>query len=214
MATSEVDEVLELLAIADSPALTAAARLKVRSLAAAAHDSPAWVLERLIEIARAETERLQTTEPDSCLYRAVALDTFHRHCVAPEWRPELVGPEEFRRAVESHSMPEEFLRSVLSADVVFPASHSWLIQSDTVLPMSGAELVHALQLDKQAPPFVLCVMPVDRMIASGVRVRRPSPADAVLGRHTIWSPDGVPAGQEYVDLDIPGTAISETKWRP
>ena len=215
MSSSEADVVLALLELADTAATPDHVRSRLRALLGDAADSPALVLEQLTSIAKAEIAWMSTEPPDSILYRATSLETFQRYCAKEEWRPPGVGFEEFRRHVEVHIDPGAFLLSTVDASsTVFPAAHSWLVASDTLAQLSGAGLVAALQLDKQAPPFALCVLSPARMNATGVRVRRPTAMDAILGRHTVWNVEGVPGGQEFVDLDVPGAAIEAVLWRP
>lgn len=215
MSSSEADVVLALLELADTAATPDHLRSRLRALSGDAADSPALVLEQLTSIARAEIARMSTEPPDTILYRATSLETFQCYCVQQEWRPPGVGFEEFRRYVAVQNDPGGFLLSTVDArSTVFPAAHSWLVASQTLAELSGAGLVVALQLDKQAPPFALCVLSPERMNAAGVRVRRPTAMDAILGRHTVWTAEGVPGGQEYVDLDVPGEAIEAVLWRP
>ena len=214
MSSNEADEMLALIALMESEDAAGSVRTRLRQLAVDAPDAPALVYQELVAIASEQVSELSTILPARDLYRATALQSFQIHCVADEWKPASIGTEEFRRHVETHSDPDGFLRSVLSNQVVFPARHSWLVESADVEGMTGRELVFALQLDKQAPPFVLCRLTAGRMVQHGVRIRRPTGFDAALGRHTVWSPTGIPGGTEFVDLDIVGTAVEATLWRP
>lgn len=214
MSGAESDEVLALIDHALGERPTDRVRHRLRELATIAGDAPGLAFEELCRIAAAEAALQETVVPDVTLHRAVALDTFQRFCVIDGWRAPFVDPEVFRRYVHRHPEPDAFLLSVLARGTVFPAQHSWLVHAADVEALSGSELVAALQLDKQIPPFVLCRLTAERMASAGVRIRRPTGFDAVLGRHTIWSVDGIPAGDEYVDLDISGSAVEATLWRP
>jgi len=214
MSGVESDEVLALIDHALSAHPSAALKHRLRELAADTADAPSLAFEELRLIATLEAARLETAAPTATLYRAVAVDTFQRYCVADEWRAPAVHPEVFRRYIERHTDPDAFLLSTISQGTVFPADHSWLIDATGIEELSGTDLVHALQLDKQTPPMVLCRLTPDRMTDAGVRIRRPTGFDAVLGRHTIWSPNGLRAGVEYVDLNIAGSAVEVTLWRP
>lgn len=214
MSSNETDEMLALIALAEAEGGPTRLRTRLRQLAADAAEAPSLVWEELSSLARQAASEIPTDLPDSDLHRVVALETFQRHCTLEEWRPSSIGSEEFRRHVERQPDPDQFLRTTLSSETVFPASHSWLVRSLDIEMLSGEAIVNALQLDQQRPPFVLCRLAVARMKLAGVRVRRPTGYDAVLGRHTIWSATGIPGGQEFVDLDIPGGAIEATLWRP
>ena len=214
MSGVETDEVLALIDHALSAHPSDATKHRLRELAADAAHAPSLAFEELRLVATLEAARLDTFAPTTTLYRAVALETFQLYCVAAEWRAPAVHPEVFRRYVERHTDPDAFLLSTIAHGIVFPADHSWLIDATGIERLSGTDLVHALQLDKQTPPMVLCRLTADRMRDAGVRIRRPTGFDAVLGRHTIWSPNGLRAGVEYVDLDIPGSAVEVALWRP
>jgi hypothetical protein len=89
-----------------------------------------------------------------------------------------------------------------------------MVAGSGVRNLSGTELVRGLQLAKQGPPFALCVLTVPRILHTGVQIRVPHPLDALVGRHTVWDPGGIPAGVESLDENIPAEAIEEVLWRP
>lgn len=207
------EDVHALLELADVPETPAALRRGIRSLRPEVDWAPGAVLADLQELARSWVTGLDTYLPNETLYRAVALPTFHRHCTRAEYSA--MGFEEFRREVEHTPDPDAFLRSTLNlGHVVFPRDHTWLVAGDHVRHLTGGELVRQLRLARQEPPFALCVLTVARMLHTGVRIRRPHCLDAVIGRHTVWDGAGIPAGQEYVDEDIPAEAVEEVLWRP
>lgn len=209
------DEVQALIDLLDTPHTPRTIRRSAAALRPVATSSPPRALEELKAVAEAGVATLETHVPSATLYRAVALPTFHRHCTSATWRPPVVSYEIFRREVESVSDPEAFLLDTLDrSGVVFPRAHSWLVEGAAVPSLDGRGLVHGLQLDKQEPPFALCVLTPPRMAQNGVEIRAPEPLDAVLGGHVAWDPSGVPVGHEYVDLDIVGDAIEEILWRP
>lgn len=209
------DEVRALIDLVDSPHTAPSVRKSAAALRPLATSSPSRALEELQAIAEVTVSRLDTRAPTTILYRAVAIPTFHRYCTSVIWRPPAISYEIFRREVESSPDPGAFLLDTLDrTGVIFPRSHSWLAEGDILRSLDGKGLVQALQLDKQEPPFALCVLTPARMVQSGVEIRTPNALDAVLGRHVVWRASGVPAGKEYVDLDILGEAVEEIQWRP
>lgn len=215
MVDATVDEVERLLQLADHPTTPSALRTRLSSLRVEAARSPARALERFDLIAARAVAALRVDDPASTLYRAQSLATYLRHCVETSYRS--LDYETFRRRVQRAAEPDALLTSVLDrSGTVFPRKRSWMVAASHV-PIrraSGRELMRLLELGQQQPPFVLCVMPLARLLDAGVQVRPPTAADAALGRHNYWNPAGLTIGREYIDLDVPGVAVEEVLWRP
>lgn len=112
--------------------------------------------------------------------------------------------------------PDGLLLSMVDpGGVAFPKRHSWMVDPTIDLQLvAGAELVHALQLTGSGPPFVLCELPLVDLRAAGVEIRLPTALDAAIGEQSQWREQALPAGMEYVDLDVLGSAIGRVLWRP
>lgn len=209
-----VDEVKRLLDLADHPSTPGRVRRKLAPLRAEAHASSKRAFERFEEIASPALAALSTEVPRTTLCRVQSLPTFLRHCAKPSYQA--LDAETFRRQVEGSATPDALLTALIDRDaVVFPRRRSWMVPgSEQLRAASGAELVRMLKLERQHPPFALCVMPQEWLAAAGVEIRTPTAADAALAGHGNWRPDILAAGPEYIDLDVPGSAVQEVLWRP
>lgn len=214
MSSRTRDEVQRLLKLADHATTPESIRRRLPELHAAAVTSPPRAKEKFIALARDELPLLPTEAPTAALYRVQTLETYLRHCARPEFRD--LDPETIHRQLEQVSDPDVFLTDALDRDkIVFPWDHSWLVQAGPhIIQQSGAQLIRSLELGHQRPPLVLCVLSLERLVAAGVRIRKPTAADAALGEHQYWSGQDVPAGDEFVDLDVHGEAVEECLWRP
>lgn len=214
VANRVADDVLRLLDVADHATTPDAIRRHLPELRVQAEVAPSRVMEQLKLRSRPVLDALPMATPSATLYRVQQLEVFFEHCTADVWRA--LDVVSFARLVESDPDPDSVLTQALARDrTVFPAEHSWMVAADrSILQATGAQLRSMLRLGLQEPPFALCVLPVASLSQAGVTVRSPTGADAALGGHDYWRPAELPAGIEYVDLDIPGSAVEEVLWRP
>lgn len=209
-----VDDVLAVieLVVAD-PALPDSVRDEIAALRADADDSPRLTHERICRIGEPALIRLATTVPTSVLHRAVPLPVFRVHCARPEFTS--ITDIAFEREVRNAASPDDYLDTALDRSrIIFPASHSWLVESPDIEAHSGAELPIILELRGRAVPFALMRLTPVLMAAANVEVRRPTGLDAAVALQPQWHPSGTPAGPEYVDRDISGAAVERVFWRP
>jgi hypothetical protein len=83
-----------------------------------------------------------------------------------------------------------------------------------VQSLSGTEIVAALGLQYSAP-VVLFVLSKELLFQSKVLIRSARAVDAVPERFTEWRPDGPSPGTlEFVDADVPISAVREVRWCP
>ena len=202
--------------ITATSALPASLKKKCDALRPISYESPALADDYLQEILETYVNGLSYASPPGVLYRALSLQTFQDHCVVPAWDSTAIDHLTFARTVAASSNPSSFLHGVMRKDAVFPAIHSWLVHpvipSTAFEKLSGRQFADALKI-RQEPPFALARIPRAHAAASGVEVRVPTAADAVLGNHLRdWNAAGIPAGQEYLDRDVPGTAIEAVLW--
>ncbi|MCY4492344.1 MAG: hypothetical protein OXB92_00620 [Acidimicrobiaceae bacterium] len=194
-------------------ALPPSLKKKCDSLRPISYESPALADDYLQEILETYVNGLTLASPPGVLYRASSLQTFQDHCVVPAWDSTAIDHVTFARMVAASANPSSFLHGVMRQDTVFPAIHSWLVSPNTEIEkLSGRKLAEALKI-RQEPPFALARISRAHALAFGVEVRVPTAADAVLGNHVrYWNAAGIPAGQEYLDRDVPGAAIEAVLW--
>lgn len=213
MADPGVDEVLAVIShvVADLR-IPPGIRAQIAALQAEVDDSPLLAHEKLVRLATPVANALATAPPHTTLYRAVTLSAFYSFCVAPPTRA--LSFANFERQVRLSTSPDDFLTSHLDRiGVVFPTSHSWLVDCPSIESKSGGQLVGLLEI-RHRPPFVLCRMRAVDLAAAGVTIREPTGLDAAIGLQPQWRATGLPAGPEFVDKDIRGSAIDRAFWRP
>lgn len=214
MAEPGLDRMLRLLELADhvsTPEEIRRALPGLRVQATTGSAVRAW--ESFEALAEPALRSLTTVAPTTTLYRVQTWETFLKHCTMEEWAEQ--DPEVLRRLLQGELNPDARLREMLRRDeTIFPREHSWMVQATTdFVERAGAEYPQRLEI-RGRPPFVLCVMPVERLLAAGVEIRRPTGADAALAWQAQWSGSDLPAGPEFLDLDVPGNAVQEVLWRP
>jgi len=194
-------------------ALPSALKKKCESLRPISYGSPALADDYLQEILETHVKGLSCAVPPGVLYRASSLQTFQDHCVIPAWDSTAIDHLTFAQTVAASADPSAFLHGVMRRDTVFPAIHSWLVHPTTAIEkLSGRQLADVLKI-RQDPPFALARITQADAAAFGVEVRSPTAADAVLGNHIrYWNAAGIPAGQEYLDRDVPGAAVEAVLW--
>lgn len=214
MSSRSRDDVLRLLDVANHPTTPSAIRRHLPELKALSANSARRAWERFLETAEEPLKDLPTRDPTQTLYRVQTLASFLLHCTTTEYSE--LDPESVRRQLEATSAPEKILMRMLDRDgTVFDRWHSWMVAADdSIRTLTGWELSRVLEMKDQNPPFVLCVLSQQPLLHAAVEIREPTGADAAVGGHYYWSGIDLPAGPEYVDLNVRGQAIEEILWRP
>jgi len=213
LADPEVDDVLAVIAhaVGDSR-VPASVRAAISALQAEVDDSPLLAHGKLVRIGEPAAHVMPTHPPTTTLYRAVTLAVFFDYCVRPEFH--MMSLTNYERAVRLAPWPDNYLTdSVDKTRTVFPASHSWLVESTDIETKTGDQISRLLEL-RHHPPFVLCRLTPASMAAAGVEVRPPTGLDAAIGLQPQWRSAGLPAGPEFVDRDISGAGVEGALWRP
>lgn len=177
--------------------------------------APAQALQRAQVFAREELPKLPREEPTGSLGRVLSASTFLRYASKPEVRDTFTTVDDFIRFVESGDNGESVIWDFLTpGPVVFPWERSWLAELAPLRGLTGAEIVRALEITSD-PPFVLFELSVKTMREANVTVRTPCSLDSLLGPNPQWRPGGPASGiREYIDGDVPRTAISAVRWVP
>ena len=197
--------------VANDTGLPQSARRRANELVGMAGSHPELVLDKLEELRR-EVVHCLPLEPPTCDFaRCVPIATFWRHHIRSERRALFTNPEDYRFYLESDADPAAVAWRDLDDGTLVPAENSWLVPADRISGMDGANLRSRLKLDG-APPYIVMVLPAERMRAAGVAVREPRGVDVVPGRFSKWSPGDVPG--ERIDQDIPVAALEALEWRP
>lgn len=119
--------------------------------------------------------------------------------------------EDYRRWLDAVPDPAGVARAHLKEEILVPAANSWLIPAGRIDGLSGTKLKARLKLGDH-PPYIVMVLPLERLRASGVEVREPRGVDAVPARFRHWRAGDVP--DERIDQDIPVAALGRLEWRP
>lgn len=179
-------------------------------LAALASTNPDLALERLGALRASALPLLPMEQPTIDYSRCISVEVFWRYNLAPTLRDYFVTPEDYRRVVEQSPNPSARLSADLGQGYVVPAQNSWLVPNDSIDGLTGMDMKVRLNFD-QPPPYVVFVLSVPRMKASGVAVRAPRGVDTVPSRLIQWFPENVPG--ERIDRDIPVAAVERIEWR-
>lgn len=214
MAGLEVDAVLRLFAVADHASTPSVIRRQLPALrveATSASAVRAW--ERFESVCGPVLDGLEMSVPKARLYRVQTLETFLRHCTTEQWAEQ--DPETVRRLLHQTASPDALLNAMLlRGGTIFPSRHSWMVAAtEELASCPGSDLPRLLEILGN-PPFVLCVMTLERLLAAGVEVRPPTGADAALAWQHQWRGEDLPAGPEFVDRDVPGDVVEAVLWRP
>ena len=197
--------------VADDSGLPRFARRQAAELAGLAHSQPERVLDQLEDLRRQVVPDLPL-EPAECDYaRCVSVVTFWRHHLRPEVQTAFIRAEDYRRWLDAARDPAGVARAHLNEEVLVPAAHSWLIPARRIDGLSGRQMKARLKLGDH-PPYIVMVLPLERLRASGVEVREPRGVDAIPGRFRDWRAGDVP--DERIDQDIPVAALGRLEWRP
>jgi hypothetical protein len=211
---SEAEAVLALIQkVTNDSHVPQATRRLTRRLVGSGHP-PSLSLLSLQAQAGAVLPALQRRAPRVGLARAVTAASYLRHYSSPEIRDAFSTPDDFVAYVESSSDPDATISSSLGdADPIFAWQRSWLAPASRLRGMKGPQVVSALEMVGQAP-IVLFHMDLDQLRGAGITVRVPCALDAAIGPNYQWRPGGPASGvPEYVDGDIPRSAISRLEWR-
>jgi hypothetical protein len=174
---------------------------------------PAVVLASLQQIAELYLPLLPRTVPDQSLARVTTAATFLRFYSKPEVRDAFVSVVDFVAYVRGEREPSQFLTSALTPnDPLFMWQRSWLAPARQVRGLSAEDTLKALEMTGE-PPIVIFEFDREALLESGVQVRQPNSLDSVLGPNYQWTPTGLLSGiPEYVDGDLPRSALSRLSW--
>lgn len=197
--------------VADDPGLPRNVRRRAQGLGQLAASEPRLVWERLGRLGEAVIPNLSVEMPAVDYARCVSIPVFWRHHLRSARRAFFDTAEDYRRYLEASSDPAVTAMRDLIGGILVPAKNSWLIPATHIAGLDGVSIRSRLLIDDD-PPYLVMILPADRMGASGVRVREPRGVDAIPGRLLRWSPGGVP--DERIDQDIPADALGELEWRP
>ena len=197
--------------VANDPGLPRFARREANRLLPMAAAEPELVPARLDALRTRVVPDLPLWPPERDYARCVSIDTFWRFHLPRAMRGFFRSHAEYQRHLEADADPARVARSHLRDGVLVPAPHSWLVPAARIEGLNGLQTRALLQFEQQ-PPYLVMILPVERMQAAGVRVREPRGVDAVPSRFTRWVPEDVPG--ERIDEDIPLTALGSLQWRP
>jgi hypothetical protein len=175
---------------------------------------PPLAIARLKAAADHYLPGLPRSEPTSALVRSVDYSRFWEFHLDPAIKARLRTPEDFRRYMDSLADPDAALMAHLSMNpTIVPSAHSWLSRHVDIAGRTADEVVTILAV-KQSPPLVIFHFTVGDLLRSRVTIRKPCSLDAVLGDHELWSAAGLASGaEEYLDGDIPRSAVTGLEWR-
>ena len=197
--------------VANDASLPRFARQQANELVGLAGSQPDLVLDKLEGLRRQVVPCLPMERPTCDYARCVPVATFWLHHIRPERRALFASPEDYRFHIESGADPAATARRDLGDGRLVPAENSWLVPVDRISGLDGVNIKSRLKLDG-APPYIVMVLSVERMNASGVAVREPRGVDVIPRRFTTWLPGDVPG--ERIDQDIPVAALEALEWRP
>lgn len=175
---------------------------------------PALVLASLQSSARALLPTLPRTDPAESLARVTTAATFLRYYSTPEARDSFQSVDDFLVFIATHHDPSAFLLSILTRnDPIFGWDRSWMAPSRQLRGLSAEDVLRALEMVGKGP-LIVFEFDRDALLASGVQTRTPNSLDSVLGPNYQWRETGLASGiPEYVDGDLPRSALSRLSWR-
>lgn len=197
--------------VADDPGLPLHVRRRARRLGQLAASEPRLVWDRLGKLRETAIPYLPVETPAVDYARCVSIPVFWRYHLRPTRQAFFDTAEDYRRYLEASADPAAVAMRDLIGGILIPAKNSWLIPATDIAGLDGVSIRSRLLIDDD-PPYLVMMLPADRMGASGVRVREPRGVDAIPGRLLRWSPGGVP--DERIDQDIPVDALGGLVWRP
>lgn len=190
-------------------------RRQARRLRPLVRDNAEIAYERLCDLAAQVAEALPRTAPSDRLAKCVGLKSFHLYYLSEDVRAFYPTAEGYRRFLDAHASPDQQLMQDLKmGPVLIPARNSWLMDASRLDGMDADDIVTALAIDAR-PPLVLLELSAAKMRAAGVTTRPARAVDAVRDQHLRWDPSGLPRGwPEYLDGDVPTSAVDQTRWLP
>jgi len=197
--------------VADDPGLPRHVRRRARGLGQLAASEPRLVWERLGRLRESVIPGLPVEIPAVDYARCVPIPVFWRYHLRPARQAFFDTAEDYRRYLEASVDPAAAAMQDLIGGILIPAKNSWLIPATHIAGLDGVGIRSRLLIDDD-PPYLVMMLPADRMGVTGVRVREPRGVDAIPGRLLRWSPGGVP--DERIDQDIPADALGGLEWRP
>lgn len=197
--------------VADDPGLPLHVRRRARGLGQLAATEPRLVCERLGRLRETAIPLLPVEIPAVDYARCVSIPDFWRYHLRPARQAFFDTAEDYRRYLEASADPATVAMRDLIGGILIPAKNSWLIPATHIAGLDGVGIRSRLLINDD-PPYLVMMLPADRMGASGVLVREPRGVDAIPGRLLRWSPGGVP--DERIDQDIPADALGGLEWRP
>lgn len=216
-ATAHLSQLIEL--VLRDTVLPPGVRRCAAALREMADRDPDRALGRLEQQARDVAVAALDCEPDIALARCVSVQSFWAHYAAMEIRDAFPDPTQYERyliGMGAATTIEATLEAhVRQMGVLLRAEHSWLAPLEEVERRQGPDLVFALELGGVRPPLIMLVFPLESLKSTGVRIRAPRATDAVLGGHAHWRVTGLVSGiREFVDRDMPASALGALRWRP
>jgi hypothetical protein len=194
----------------DGPIRRGATAIKLLSV-----QEPAIALGRLKQVALDYLPGLPRELPSTDLCRVISVETFLLHHATAEVVAAFRTPDDYRRFLMTETDPVATLREHLSeVPTLIPWRFSWLTRDKDIARMNGEETVRALEVPS-SPPLIIFHFDLADLLASGVTIRTPRSLDAVLQEHAQWRPEGLLSGaREYLDGDVPVSALTRLEWRP
>lgn len=179
-------------------------------------EEPALVHDRLDELRQDVVRRLNYDDPEQDYARCVSVRDFWRNCLVEEVRDQYEDGVDYEAYLQNQLDPAQSALEGLmgpAADIIVPSERSWLVPYVPIMSMNSYHLKSYLQLGTRArSPFLLLVLPADKLLQFSCKVRTPIGLDAVHKRNCQWRPNGVP--DERIDGPIRRGTIERLIWKP
>jgi hypothetical protein len=214
LSESEMAETYVALLLRD-PHADETVRALAKRLRPVIDDDPVTVVEQLRRASAACVYPLH--EPDRDLAKVVSLDTYWSHYLDAVKQAYFTDSVGYGRYIAARPDPgQQLLADLRRSPALIQRERTWLAPADDILRHTGKELPRVLELGAHVrPPLVVLVLALDRQVALGVRVRRPTATDAVAGEYVQWRPTGLASGvAEWIDHTIPADAVTSVEWKP
>lgn len=217
MVESSIELAAKLISLVEEDdGLPAEVREQASRLRGLADRNPDLAIDRLKQEARRLAAELSYRPPSIPLSKSLSLETFYAHYLVEDVKARFTTAESYRRYLERQSDINHVLRDQVKKEgILVPAKHSWLAPYEEVRDRTADELIVVLEVPDTRPPLVVLVFGTPGDTANEFLIRTPRATDAVLGEHTRWRPGGPASGvPEFVDQDIPASALRQVEWRP